>query len=363
MKIGIAKIGQKIIFDRESNDVKRSNTNGNVGLYMLSKLLIENNENDEFYFLSSSDVNNTEYKNAGDVSFFNCEETKCMFGINGPKLDLLIVIAGLVEYEKDEELFTKLNNCDNISKRTILLSEDPRCLDSIRDSDKLTFMPGYILSQFEGSYIYKDVIYNVKYVPLETSIVYGLDELFEEYPIKNEAMIISSNTSGKEYNRAKIVGDITNDTEVKIYGRLSDNEKEYIGKSKCVGEIKYDEMQMKMQESYSTFLVPIKKDWVTSKYVEALLNYCLPIFYKDYNVDLISNIFDSPIIVNSSNDFNLIYNAIYDKKLFGNYKSFDDMMVNLVLTPRRKLIKEYFTGKKLSDAIMAFANGREHDIL
>lgn len=357
MKIGIVKIGQKIIFDRESNEVKRSNANGNVGLFMLSKLLIENNENDEFYFLSSSDISKTNYKNACDVSFFNYEVTKCMFGINGPKLDLLIVIAGLVEYENDEELFTKLNNCDNISKRTILLSEDPRCLDSVSNSNKLTFMPKYILSQFDGSYTYKDVVYDVKYVPLETSIVYGLDESTEEYPAKNEAMIISSNTSGEDYNRPKIVGDITSCTDVKIYGRLSDSEKEYIGKSKCVGEIKYDEMQMKMQESYSTLLVPIKKDWVTSKYVEALINYCLPIFYKDYNVDLIGNIFDRPIVVNSPNDFNFIYSFIHDKNQIGDSKSFDNMMKNLVLTPRRKLIKEYFTGKKLSNAIMAFANG------
>ena len=39
MNILLGKIGQKVIFNRSSKECDRSNTNGNVGTYLLFKLL------------------------------------------------------------------------------------------------------------------------------------------------------------------------------------------------------------------------------------------------------------------------------------------------------------------------------------
>ena len=43
MKVLIGKYGQKVIFDRMTDEVQRSNTNGNVYLYKLMKLLFPKN--------------------------------------------------------------------------------------------------------------------------------------------------------------------------------------------------------------------------------------------------------------------------------------------------------------------------------
>lgn len=336
MNILLGKIGQKIIFNRDSKDCDRSNTNGNVGTYLLFKLLIENNEDYTFFVASDNDLFTFDvnpFKNVVDVSLFDHEY------INKLNIDVMIVLTGLTQFEKDNRFIDILNNVD---AKLMLLSDDPRCLDSVSDDERITRKPDLIISQFDGVYNFKGTDYHVKYEPIERASCYKCDIFDSEKEID---MVIVSNTSGKEYDRVKIVSEIIGDTSgLDIYGRLSDDERVMLGEDNCRGEIKYTEMQKVFRKAYSTFVVPIKKGWVTSKYVESLMNGVLPIFHEDYNTELLEA--NDLIIVRNKDEFADALDVVkYDKQ----------KVKELVRKMTDVLIKPYVSGARLSYILMCYA--------
>ena len=113
MNIGIAKIGQKVFFNRNAKEVKRSNTNGNFGCYRLLSLLFELNKKDTFYFFSKNDLCIGSYDNVFP------------FVANPKDLDCIILIPGLVLSEDDVYTLNEISNC---KCKLVILSDDPRCL-------------------------------------------------------------------------------------------------------------------------------------------------------------------------------------------------------------------------------------------
>ena len=342
MNILLGKIGQKVIFNRSSKDCDRSNTNGNVGTYLLFKLLIENNKDDMFYFASDNDLSTFDvspYRNLVDVSKYSWED------VNKLNIDVMFVLTGLMSYEKGNRF---LNVINNLSAKLILLSDDPRCLDSVSDDDRMTKYPSLIISQFSGIYKFKEYYYNVNYVPLERASCYKCKIHKSK---KDIDMIVISNTSGKEYNRAKIISDIIDDTSgINIYGRLSDEERKLLGEDNCKGEIKYADMQNTLRKSSSTFMVPIKKGWVTSKYVESLMNWVLPIFHEDYNTSLLeanSKGLKELIVVSNKEELSNVLENLVKK----NKRKVNRLIRNYI----KVLIKPYADGKILSDTLISYA--------
>ena len=264
MNIGIIKIGQKIIFNRDSLECNRSNTNGNVGTYLLCKALIESNFSDKFVFLSPNDLESNAYKNV------------CTFVDD---IDFIVVFAGLKEYEKDPGIYDFINN-----NKYMLLADDPRCLLDTLSNENITNKPSCILSQFDGKLFLNNDFYDVKYFPLE-KIYCNLCE-FDFKKKKNNNLIVISNTSSDDY-RINVISRILKFINVKVYGRLNEQEIGKIGKDKYAGEINFYEMQNKIKDSKCSLIVPIKRGVVTSKYIELLNGNCVPIFYKDYNTKFI----------------------------------------------------------------------------
>lgn len=335
MNILLGKFGQKVIFNRESKECDRSNTNGNVGTYLLFKLLIENNKKDTFYIASENDLSTFEkmpFENVVDASDMDWEY------LEGMNIDAMFVLTGLTQFEKDDR-FIKIVNW--LSARFILLSDDPRCLDSVSEDFRITRQPNVIISQFSGMYNFKDVAHEVRYEPIERASCYGCKVYNEEKEID---MIIISNTSGKEYDRVKILSNVVNGSSgINIYGRLSDDEKESLGKDNCKGEVKYTEMQSILRKSSSTFMVPIKKGWVTSKYVESLMNGVLPIFHEDYNTSLLEA--HDLIIVRDKEEFSNVLKEVKENKRKVDY---------LVKKWTKLMIEPFTNGKKLSNILMRY---------
>ena len=336
MNILLGKIGQKIIFNRNSRDCDRSNTNGNVGTYLLFKLLIENNKEDTFYVASENDLSTFSekpFENVVDVSGFDWEYIEKL------NIDVMFVLTGLTQYEKNDRFIGILNN---LSAKFILLSDDPRCLDSVSEDVRITRLPEVIISQFDGMYNFKGIDYHVKYEPIERASCYKSVISNGE---KETDIVIVSNTSGKEYDRVKIVSEIIDGiTGLDIFGRLSDDERRMLGEDNCKGEIKYTEMQEVFRKAYSTLVVPIKKGWVTSKYVESLMNGVLPIFHEDYNTELLE--MNNLIVIHNKDEFVDALNIVKNDK---------QKVKELVDEMTKTLIEPYVSGTKLSNILMCYA--------
>lgn len=333
MKILLGKIGQKIIFNRDSKECDRSNTNGNVGTYLLFKLLIENNPEHTFYIASDNDLKSFKdrpFDNVIDASRVSWELLESI------GIDAMFILTGLTQFEKNNDFVNAINY---LSAKYILLSDDPRCLDSVSNDYRFYRQPDMIVSQFTGKYSFKDKEHEVKYIPIERASCYRCKPFLYE---KDKDMIIISNTSGKEYDRVKILSEIINGcSRLNIYGRLSEEERMLLGESNCKGELKYNEMQKVFRKAYSTFIVPIKKGWVTSKYVESLMNGVLPVFYKDYNTDLLEP--ENLIIVHNKEEFNnVLENVVCDK----------EKVKNLVEDWTKTIVIPYIDGTLLSNMLI-----------
>ncbi len=320
MKIGIAKIGQDVIFDRAK--VFRSNVNGNFGTYKLISLLIEQNQNDIFFMLSGSDIAKTNYNNI--VKYFTTKN-----------LDAIILLPGIIKSAKDILL---LNDISKSKAKLIILSDDPRCLrETLKFIDKKPYFVGMQNNDFiewNGQNI------EGNYVPLELSQCYK----YERSCCVNKIFdfIVIANTSGNNYNRIAIIKELIKGIEANIYGRLSEEEKEMLISHNCVGEVGYNLMQAILGSSISTLLVPIEKDLVTSKYIEAIQRNVVPIFYKDYNTSLIG-LNDYKFIISDNEQLKKALNEIKNDEL---------MCKEIIVKLYSSFVEKNIDGKYLNDLIM-----------
>lgn len=339
IKIGVAKYGQKVIFNRDSIECKRSNTNGNVGLYKMLKLLFENNKDIAFYMLSANDT---------------CDEFVNVFNYDGRdtselELDALFVVAGLGEYEKDEAFIERLNNLK--AKKFFIISEDPRCTYSMSRDSRLTRIPDMIISQTIGWHEFKGKQVRVVYEPIQTSICYQ-EKLNDDFVFNDELLLIA-NTAGENYNRPKIASELTKGIRFSAYGRLSDNDKELLGHENCKGEVIYDEMEKIIRKSLFTLLIPVDRYWCTAKYLEALMNNCLPVFYDEYNTGLLHFLLLDKYIVKSNEELK--------KKIDWIVHNYDEVCED-INEMKKFLVEPYLSGEYLSDRLMSYVERRMQNV-
>lgn len=335
MKILIGKYGQKIMFDRSCLECQRSNTNGNVGLYKLMKLLFDSNKQDKFFLVSKS-IGLRGYRNVIDFSQNGITSINVL-----SDLDVMVIVAGLGEYEKDERLIDIINKAK--VDKFILIAEDPRCIMSMNNDKRLKRIPDIIVTQTDGVFVFKGKQVKMKYIPIQTSECY--EETFSKKCSNNDELLLIANTSGSLYNRAKIAASLLFGSGIRynIYGRLSDDEIKLLNDGNYKGEVNYNEMKEVMQRSFFTLVIPISKGWVTSKYVFALLNNCLPIFYSDFNIELLEN--------------DLIKNESLLQKYTVNSKEELVHIVNWCINNKKEVYRDIETLKFL--LIEKYVNGNE----
>lgn len=334
--IAIGKIGQKLIFDRDSEAGTRSNTNGNFAAYSLFKLLIEKNPNDTFYIIGDNDLDTLQvklYENAIDAKYFSLND------IDDIGIDFAIFMVGIVPLINSNEKIIEVVN--NIPIRWLLISDDPRCLRSFSVSNELYSYPEDIISQTNTGIMFNNKFYNTKYVPIEAAVCYNYTIPEYKSEEKEYNMIVVSNTT-KGYNRTQIIHSLIGGLNIPLIGRLSEEDKEKFNFKNYIGEVKHEESLKLLRKSLTTLAVPIDYKHITSKYVEALMNNCLPIFFETYGHDLLGNISRS-IIVEDRHELEWVYNNIlHDKEYY--YK--------MLLILQQELIIPHFDGSIINNEIM-----------
>lgn len=341
MKISIAKVGQDIVFNRSDSRVDRSNANGNVGLYKMVKMLNDLLGKDHSLFMvSGNDISSFN----GDLSIKDCKDNPQEAVMMS---DVILVIAGLSTYEKNDVLLDVISSS---RKPVIILCEDPRCYRSMESDKRFSgFNVKLVLWQTYGSasFPWHGRWVQVKYFPLQMASAYEHDE--GSMPAEDEKVddfIIAANTSegeGSMYDRVAVLAEVLEGISgVKVYGRLSERERGLLSEQDIIGEVKYNDMQEAMRSASSMLLVPIEDYWVTSKYVECLMNRVLPLFHSDYAVELIG--LDNVLLtVSSSDDMEFVlYMVKRSKKVAFNYAS---LLYN-------RLVKPYVDGKLLMSMLM-----------
>lgn len=293
MRISIMKVGQDVIFDRSDSRVDRSNANGNVGLHKIVKMMNDIlSESHELFMLSGNDISRCNDESINIIDYKDNPEEAVKMS------DVIVVIAGLSTYEKNDRVLEVISSS---CKPVVLLCEDPRCYRSMEEDGRFAdFNVKLLLWQtYSDSFQpWSGKFVRSKYFPLQVASAYEHDESsMPSFGDKDVDFIVSANTSlggGSKYDRVKILAGLLQDQcNISVYGRLSVAEKSMLWRQDCIGEVKYDEMQSAMRSASSMLLVPIEEAWVTSKYVECLMNNVLPIFYADYEVSLVT---DFPLV-------------------------------------------------------------------
>lgn len=336
-KVLIGKVGQKVFFNRDSEEVKRSNTNGNVGLYKLMKLMFDNMPDVEFWLASQND---------GVSGFSNVvDASSCDFlDVAGYEFDAFILIAGLAEYENDRRFINIVNDANSHCKKTVLISEDPRCTNSLSKSAKFhSLMPDVILDQHDGYVRFKDTIFEVPYAPIELAACYE-EKIKDPLDFSKSGVIVVANRTGSSYDRVGKIVDIFSGVSFpyELYGRLSQDEKERAAGLNYLGEVAYDKIEEALDRALITYCVPIEYGWVTSKYVEALLHGVMPVFHPHYGAELLS--VDSSLLSFASTGKEL--EDVYENACRSRIR-----LASLVRTLQSKLIEPYVDGKKLAEFI------------
>jgi hypothetical protein len=329
--IGIIKIGQEILFDREK--VNRSNTNGNFETYQLIRLISENNKQFNFYILSQNDI------------LGNIENLHNAYQL-GLMPSTIILFAGITtqgQFALSDEIYEAINTCQKL----VIISTDPRCLDSTLSDKRITKKPNFILSQFEGIYQLK---YYVNYIPLETATSYKSER--QHFQNKTTLLSVIANSSGNEYNRINILSYLLFDmNNIDIYGRISKDEQMLLEHHNYNGEVEYKMISTILKNSSSTILIPIEKNMITSKYVESIMYNTIPIFYKDYNTSLLNVTKRTRQLIKQLT----ISDSSELKKVLENLKNLNENEYrDIIDVLYKELIEPYVDGKKLSEMIMEY---------
>ena len=313
MKYYIGKLGQKLVFNRDSSLANRSNTNGNVGAYTFFNLLIECMKDDVFVSCFNDDLENSEYlKQHSNIKKDKIEND----GIG-------IFMLGMV-YDADFYQHIEMLNKTNLPY--YIFCDDIRCLTSFSRLDiELTNLPIKIYGQSICTICIKDKVYNVEYAPLEKTILYNAKSIDVK---KTLDCIILANDSNNEYDRLSVVEKIVKD-KIDVYGRLKKNQ---VYSKNFKGEVTYDESQLLLSSSYTTLVVPVSSKVITSKYIEAIINGTFPIFHHDYLYEYAD--FNNKVVISTYEE---LMNALKNK----------EKMYEQVQNERTRLLEKYSSGIEL----------------
>ena len=180
-----------------------------------------------------------------------------------------------------------LNEC---KPKYVEIVNDPRyVMNQARD---IFHLPEMSLGQYDYEYIsnrinsYEDQTRTptpVKsvYAGMETAFCLDYDYSTDINRNRNTDFMIVLN-EGKP-SRYKLLKEwiLDHNKDVDIYGKWSDEIME--GDTRFKGSLKIDALQDKLQDVKFTFIIPIKKGWVTSKYIEMIHAGVIPFLHPTYD--------------------------------------------------------------------------------
>lgn len=226
---------------------------------------------------------------------------------------------------------------------------DPRyVMNQARD---MFHMPAVSLGQYDYVYdhdpikSYEDqdrhrVYVNSKYAGMETAFCYGrsIPSLCEK---KTDMLIVLNEGNPSRYNFLK-EWILDHNSEVEVYGKWDDERT--VTDTRFKGSEDIEVLQKKLRTAKYTFIIPIRKGWVTSKYIEMIHAGVIPFFHPTYDEQLHINV---PKILRPSNPKELA-------ESINHLQSNDNYRKALIEQLQREILKpEYYNGSFLSNTILS----------
>lgn len=325
--IGFGKLGKSVKFMRNKYSPIGGDNEASCTLRAMANL----NPDKTFYIIGRTDygyLNEAEqhdifpYNNVVDVwnkrsigpEHYNqdyYDHVKNYLKDNNIELDYTVLMVGQVGSVTIPDKIIKVNDPNGISTvldmtkgyttgitswlneckpKYVEIVNDPRyVMNQARD---IFHLPEMSLGQYDYEYIsnrinsYEDQTRTptpVKsvYAGMETAFCLDYDHSTDINRNRNTDFMIVLN-EGKP-SRYKLLKEwiLDHNKDVDIYGKWSDEIME--GDTRFKGSVKIDALQDKLQDVKFTFIIPIKKGWVTSKYIEMIHAGVIPFLHPTYD--------------------------------------------------------------------------------
>lgn len=325
--IGFGKLGKSVKFMRNKYSPIGGDNEASCTLRAMANL----NPDKTFYIIGRTDygyLNEAEqhdifpYNNVVDVwnkrsigpEHYNqdyYDHVKNYLKDNNIELDYTVLMVGQVGSVTIPDKIIKVNDPNGISTvldmtkgyttgitswlneckpKYVEIVNDPRyVMNQARD---IFHLPEMSLGQYDYEYIsnrinsYEDQTRTptpVKsvYAGMETAFCLDYDHSTDINRNRNTDFMIVLN-EGKP-SRYKLLKEwiLDHNKDVDIYGKWSDEIME--GDTRFKGSLKIDALQDKLQDVKFTFIIPIKKGWVTSKYIEMIHAGVIPFLHPTYD--------------------------------------------------------------------------------
>lgn len=320
MKIAFSKIGKSIKFASAYSPI-----GGDIDAPNMIRLLANNNPQIEFYIVGRSDfkklteeqkVNLFPYGNVIDV--WEGHSGKAVEGIVQRQLDNLnvkidyhiamigqigtVTIPGKIRQVGDPSLIASVIDMtknystpiiewmnDNQQIPIIEIVCDPRY--TLRQSRDIIPNPYKTLSQYNFTYTkstirsYEDQTrddhkINCTYNEIEKLFLFDRKGPNKNRNRNTNFMIVLNEGSPSRYDMLN-EWVLQNVKDVEVYGKW-ENEKT-LSDSRFKGSMDIEKLQEKLSDVKCTFIIPIEKGWVTSKYIEMIQAGVIPIFHPTYD--------------------------------------------------------------------------------
>lgn len=331
MNIAIGKLGRSINFDES----KASAIGGDIDPPPLFKMLAELNPNINFYMVGKSDL--TRFKEANKITtlddlfgsssfsfpsniidvwenfnskkhdsltwpikFFEENKIKIDFGLimSGPVSNINIPnkyptktdptkIRKIIEMQKNY-VAPIVNWLNHSNIKYVTLSPDPRYhtlgLDFINQPlfDIGQYNDVIINKHFksESNPDYEDLIthkYKTFYSGLETTFLIGREKINSFEKIEKFNVVLNEGVNRGPELKKYVLDHIS---DVSIYGKWDEK---WYSDSRFKGPVKFKDLYEKMLKTKYTFIIPIKKGYVTSKFWEMIYLGIIPFMHPEYD--------------------------------------------------------------------------------
>ena len=325
--IGFAKLGKSVKFRKN----KYSPIGGDNEASCTIRALANRNPDKTFYLIGRSDfaqLNEKEiheifpYNNVVDI--WNGEKLRPgnyddsyyrwiidYFDEKGIELDTTVMMMGQVGTVTIPGKTRKVNDDDGKPAAVIdmtkgyatpiavwLNEKKPNYVEIVNDpryvmnqARDMFHLPPLSLGQYDYTYSantiksYEDQERIIREVP---STYAGMETAFcldYEYPEtvstdrKTDFMVVLNEGKPSRYKMLK-EWVLDHNPDVEVYGKWSDAVE---GDHRFKGSLRIDELQTKLQDVKFTFIIPIKKGWVTSKYIEMIHAGVIPFLHPTYD--------------------------------------------------------------------------------
>lgn len=240
---------------------------------------------------------------------------------------------------------------DNTSMEVVEVCNDPRY--TMRQSKDCFNNPIVSLSQYTYTYIRKHIVnYNnqeyveteidCKYSEVERIFQYG--KVFKPATVENRnipMMVVLNEGSPSRYNMLN-EWVLKNNENVEIYGKWE--HEDAVNDPRFKGSLHIDELQEKLNHVRCTFIIPIAKGWVTSKYVEMIHAGVIPFFHPTYDEQNNTPVSDW-LRLKSPESLTKIVNMISTN---------DEVYLECIRELQELVCKpEYYDGTKLNQIVMS----------